>query len=246
MSGTIIDDGPPSTHELCMPLFLEFRHRLTAINIPLRYTVLPDGPPDEMVIFKSSDNILFHVRRRYLEANTGGFPGPELPTYGEIVELSETSQALAILFQFIPPSRHPLLEDVQFPLLGEIAEAAEKYQVFPAMGVVVHRMRFILSQCVVVPLIVLITTYQLFSVFRNDWLLRPTFSILNHAVKHGYKTLINEAALNVARLKLSNVAKNLSPNIATAWVRSRFFSTFFYSVTERILAKVSSGVGLCI
>jgi len=157
---------------------LEFCHQLTTINILSQCAVLPDGSPDEMVIFKSSDNILFHVRRRYLEANTGGFPGPELRTYGEIVELPETSQALAILFQFIPPSRHPLLEDVKFPLLGEIAEAAEKYQVFPAMGIVVHWMRFILSKCVVNIILLFYTYFHMPTILRfQRWLALPIFNL---------------------------------------------------------------------
>ena len=65
--------------------------------------------------------------------STGAFPGPEVPTEGEPVSLTETAKVLSILFSFVYPKRHPDLEDLDFSVVAAVAEAAGKYEVFAAM-----------------------------------------------------------------------------------------------------------------
>ncbi|KAJ4468180.1 hypothetical protein J3R30DRAFT_3715111 [Lentinula aciculospora] len=89
---------------------------------------------DADVVFRSSDNVDFHVHKRYLEFATGGFPPAETPSsLGEIIRLSESSPTLEILFQFVYPQRHPCLDKLGFEQLLKVAEAAEKYEVYGAL-----------------------------------------------------------------------------------------------------------------
>lgn len=96
---------------------------------------------DANIIFRSSDDVHFKIHSLNLRANTEGFVPPETSTLDEIVDLTETSETLGILFQFIYPARHPELEDLAFHVLAAVAEAAEKYQVFPALGICKVRMK---------------------------------------------------------------------------------------------------------
>lgn len=88
---------------------------------------------DADITLKSSDNILFHVHHKNLEAHTGAFPGKEFLSEGEIVLLTEQAKVLEIVFQFIYPKRHPKLRDLDFDTVADVAEAVEKYEVFSAM-----------------------------------------------------------------------------------------------------------------
>lgn len=90
--------------------------------------------------FKSSDGILFHLQRRYLETNAGAFTGPEIQTNGQLVNLTEAAETLAILFEFIPPRRYPHLEKTSVKCLMSVGEAAEKYEVYAAMSITALRM----------------------------------------------------------------------------------------------------------
>lgn len=64
-----------------------------------------------------------------------GFPGDDLATQNEVVQLSETAAALELLFQYMYRQRQPDLSCVPFETLAQLAEAAEKYQVFSAIEV---------------------------------------------------------------------------------------------------------------
>ena len=96
---------------------------------------------------RSSDGVLFNLHRKYLEATTGSFPGPEFDTHGEVIQLSEPADVLALLFQFVTPARQPHLRGVKFALLDSLAEAANKYDVFSAMNICEARLLFVLSCC---------------------------------------------------------------------------------------------------
>ena len=52
-----------------------------------------------------------------------------------LVQLPENSVILDLLFQFCYPERHPELNDLDFGILVELAEAAEKYEVFSAISI---------------------------------------------------------------------------------------------------------------
>ena len=108
--------------------------------------------PDADIVFISSDMrrpVRFHIHSKYLEASTGAFPPvldqsaarrSGLVTSNEPVPLSETAKVLEILFGFIYPRRHSDLEDIPFELLAKVAEAAEKYEVYPAATICKLRM----------------------------------------------------------------------------------------------------------
>ncbi|KAF5360235.1 hypothetical protein D9757_012890 [Collybiopsis confluens] len=88
---------------------------------------------DADVVIRSSDNFDFHLHKKYLEFATGGFPSADTPTNEEVVKLPETASTLEYLFQFVYPQRHPSLDRLGFAQLIELAEAAEKYEVYGAL-----------------------------------------------------------------------------------------------------------------
>ena len=91
---------------------------------------------DADVTFRSCDGTLFKIHRKNLEIHSEGLsPPPDMSSHDEIVSLTENGDTLDRLFQFIYPQRQPDLAEIDFKQLAELAEAAEKYQVFAAMTV---------------------------------------------------------------------------------------------------------------
>lgn len=88
---------------------------------------------DADVVFKSCDHVIFKIHRKNLEACTGGFPPAEFETHEEIVPLTEPSSTLELLFQYVYPMPQPEILSAPFETIEAVAEAAEKYQVYPAM-----------------------------------------------------------------------------------------------------------------
>lgn len=75
--------------------------------------------------------------------HTEGFPGDDIATFNEVVDLTETSTTLELLFQYMYRQPQPILEGLDFKELSSLAEAAEKYRVFSAMEVCRLFMRFV-------------------------------------------------------------------------------------------------------
>jgi len=103
------------------------------------------GPsPERDVVFKSSDNVLFHVESKNLERYAAIFPLenhllPSMTT--DVVPLSENSTTLELLFQFIRPDSPPDLRGINdFVMLFALAEAAEKYIVYSARTICAVRL----------------------------------------------------------------------------------------------------------
>lgn len=90
---------------------------------------------------RSSDGVLFKVHRKNLEMFTEGFPGSDIPVHDEIVPLTETATTLELLFQYIYRQRQPDLSRLKPQELAQLAEAAEKYEVYSAMEVCKMRMQ---------------------------------------------------------------------------------------------------------
>ncbi|TFK37786.1 hypothetical protein BDQ12DRAFT_607189, partial [Crucibulum laeve] len=152
---------------------------------------------DADLIFQSSDNIHFHIHRKYLEANTGAFPPSEFEIGGdEIVPLTESSVTLELLFSFIYPQRHPELEDVPFEIIEPLAEAAEKYQVFSAMHICHLRMKCF------------IPTHPV--------------EVLSYACRHDYPLVISAAAEVAVALPLTESVQLMPPHLIMPWVRTLF------------------------
>ena len=63
------------------------------------------------------------------------FPGTDVGSVHETVSLSETSETLELLLQFMYNRPQPDLGKVKFHALDNVAEAAEKYQVYHAMPI---------------------------------------------------------------------------------------------------------------
>lgn len=82
----------------------------------------------------------FRIHRKNLETSTGGFAPAEFDTCGEVVHLTESARTLELLFHFIYPRRHPSLGCEVMEILAPLAEAVEKYEVFPAINICHVRM----------------------------------------------------------------------------------------------------------
>jgi hypothetical protein len=94
------------------------------------------------VVFRTSDGEFFSISRRDAEAHAGALlPGSWSPR--SMVDLSETSTILRMLFEFIGARKHPKLLNEKFEFLAEVAKVAEKYKVFSAMNICAERMRYV-------------------------------------------------------------------------------------------------------
>ncbi|KAJ7825330.1 hypothetical protein B0H13DRAFT_2241226 [Mycena leptocephala] len=132
---------------------------------------------DADVTFKSSDSVVFHVHRKNLE----------------VVPLSEAAVTLELLFQFMYPQRHPALDTTPFEILEPLAEAAEKYQVFPAMNICHIRLR--------------------------DMVHEHPVEVAVYAAKHGYPYLLCEVAPMMISMDPVKVVEILPPQLILPWVR---------------------------
>ncbi|KAF9068368.1 hypothetical protein BDP27DRAFT_1364098 [Rhodocollybia butyracea] len=85
------------------------------------------------VSFRSSDHILFRLDRMHLEFASNAFPSA---TSDEVIELSEESDILEILFTFVYP-RLPIpdIDLLSFDTLVRLIEAAYKYALNAALEI---------------------------------------------------------------------------------------------------------------
>lgn len=98
---------------------------------------------DSDIEVRSADGFIFQLHRVVLGVTTGAFPGSEIDTGGEMVQLTETAKVLGILFAFLYPKAHPDLHGEDFEVLAAVAEAAGKYDVFSAAGVCNERLVYV-------------------------------------------------------------------------------------------------------
>ncbi|KAF8986309.1 hypothetical protein BDQ17DRAFT_1259751, partial [Cyathus striatus] len=148
---------------------------------------------DADVIFRSSDEVLFSIHKKNLEITTGGFPTADFKTNGEAIPLTETSETLGLLFQFVYAKRHPSLADTKFEVLAPLAEAAEKYEVFSATNICHIRM-----------------------------IKQNVEHIMAYAAKHNYKEVVDAAAPLVVPNSIGDVVRLLPPHQMLAWVSHSF------------------------
>ncbi|KAJ7018398.1 hypothetical protein C8F04DRAFT_1052819 [Mycena alexandri] len=168
---------------------------------------------DADVTFQSSDSILFRVHRKNLEVCTEGFPPSGFAvTEGEIIALSETSVTLELLFQFIYPQRHPGLDATPFDVLEPLAEAAEKYQVFPAMNICHIRLR--------------------------DMVHEHPVEVAIYAAKHDYPFLISEVAPMMISIPPIDVIQILPQSLVLPWTR---YIQEWVRVHQNVALKLFSG-----
>ncbi|EAU85241.2 hypothetical protein CC1G_06257 [Coprinopsis cinerea okayama7 len=170
--------------------------------------------PDADIIFQSSDGVRFHIHAKNLDVSSGAFP--PVPPKGEagsglsvdeVVPLPESSKVLEVLFAFMYPRRHPDLEDKAFDDVAEIAEAVEKYEVYPGMNVCRRRMR--------------------------DFVKTHPIQVALYGARHDYIDIIKETAPYAVALPLSKVIPNLPPRLVLPWIKyheawDKVRDAFFY------------------
>ncbi|KAF9458522.1 hypothetical protein BDZ94DRAFT_1313210 [Collybia nuda] len=167
------------------------------------------------VIFKSNDNVLFNVHRNNLEATTGAFPPSDFSAKGQIVLLSEPSQTLDLMFQYIYPIPQPNISLLSFDNLSSLAEAVEKYQVFPAMFICKihmqnsHAVRFL----------------RFISEHGQE--------VLGYATRHGYADLVGEVAHVLLDMPLEEALSKLPSNLVIPWA-------LYYSAWDKVLRLARS------
>lgn len=161
--------------------------------------------PDSDVEIVSKDNVVFYLHKKYLEINIGAFPPAETPTNGEPVCLSESSETLEILFQFVYPRRYPLLETLDFDALMLLADAAEKYEVFPLIYACRSEFRCVYNMASSLPC----TSNH--SVLIRNFLQTNSKSVLAFAAMHDYRELVIRLAPTMLDLSIPELV-NILPN----------------------------------
>ncbi|KAK7686409.1 hypothetical protein QCA50_010633 [Cerrena zonata] len=150
---------------------------------------------DADIIIRSFDGIHFRVYRRDLEAYSEGFVAPPCGNNSpiETVQLSETSGVLKLLLQFMRKQRQPDIKDIEFELLADLAEAAEKYEVYAAI--------------------------QLCNIYMRNGVSEHPLQVLSYATKHGYADLANECAIHTIGMDVKQVLRCLPPNVHVSWLQ---------------------------
>ncbi|KDR70506.1 hypothetical protein GALMADRAFT_127718 [Galerina marginata CBS 339.88] len=143
----------------------------------------------------SADGFIFQLHRVVLGVVTGAFPGSEMETGGEIVQLTEPAKVLEVLFAFLYPKPPPNLQGVAFEELAAVAEAAGKYEAFSAAEICNEQLLKFLPQ--------------------------HAPEILVHAVKHDYPRLISSTLPYLARAPFLSVLEKLPPSFVVPWARYR-------------------------
>ncbi|KAF7372852.1 hypothetical protein MSAN_00491200 [Mycena sanguinolenta] len=191
---------------------------------------------DADVTLKSSDGVLFRIHRKNLEVCTEGFPPSEISSEGEVVELTETSVTLEIPFQFMYPQRHPALDTTSSEVLEPLAEAAEKYQVFPAMNICHIRMRCDL-------LLVILHWVAADSLCTETWS-TSTRSKWRYMLRSTTTRISSrKAALMMIAMDYVKVVEMLPQNLILPWVRFLPSEVMSRNHVFAILAGIAKGFG---
>ncbi|KAF5371040.1 hypothetical protein D9757_010308 [Collybiopsis confluens] len=146
---------------------------------------------DADIIFQSSDNVQFHLHKINLQYTTGGFPPADISNKKEIVKLTEQSETLELLFQFVYPRQFPSMRNLDFHSLISLAEAAEKYEVFAASTACFYLLR--------------------------DFVHTQPKRVLQFAAMHGYHELVVDIQPILAGSPLSDVVDILPLQMLKSW-----------------------------
>jgi hypothetical protein len=171
---------------------------------------------DSDIDVRSVDGFIFHLHCVVLGVATGAFPGSEIDTRGEMVQLTEPANVLEILFAFLYPKAHPDLRGEGFEMLAAVAEAVGKYGVFSAVETCNERLVYVVSG-LSSPLLVGDNIG-----YHRKFLPQYAPEILVHAIKHDYPRLIDAVLPHFARAPLRPFLERLPPSYMVAWVRFFF------------------------
>ncbi|KAJ6632116.1 hypothetical protein B0H10DRAFT_1772137 [Mycena sp. CBHHK59/15] len=154
------------------------------------------------VALLSSDGVTHGAHSKNLELYSEGFPPAslaaavhKLPGDLEIVQVTETSNVIALLLQYVHNQPQPDSTAFSFETLAGLAEAAEKYLVYPAIEVCKIRMEASIPG--------------------------HPLEVFAYATRHGYPKLRDAAAPLTIGCPLAAVVTVLGdrPDVFVAWVR---------------------------
>ncbi|KAJ7189078.1 hypothetical protein C8R46DRAFT_34638 [Mycena filopes] len=152
--------------------------------------------PDSDLTIASSDNVLFKVHHKHLSVHSDAFASAESATQpengDEVVHLCETADVLELLFQYMYRQLHPDLNAVDFTVLAGLAEAAEKYVVYSALGWCRAKM--------------------------EESAAEHPLEVLEYAVKHGHPDLASESAQHSMGISVAEAMNVLTPRTFAKWV----------------------------
>ena len=135
----------------------------TTFNIAdfCKNAMLKVSASDSDITIRSSDGVLFKVHRTNLARHSDGFPAEDMviPSKDEVVDLTETSETLELLFQYTYPSQaKPPVASLPTSEFYSLAEAAEKYGVSSAIDTCMVHLRFVIFYSSNISLKILILT----------------------------------------------------------------------------------------
>ncbi|TFK64136.1 hypothetical protein BDN72DRAFT_846886 [Pluteus cervinus] len=152
--------------------------------------------PDADITIVSGDDVRYDLHKKNLAISTGGFPPLEFSRTSEVNEqanLPERAYILDLLFQFVYPQRYPDIKSLKIDVLSELADAAEKYEVYGAI-----------SMCNVI---------MQFAISKNP------VDVFVYATRYNYLDLADEAAPLVLGTPLSVFADKLPVDSLIGWIR---------------------------
>ncbi|KAI0072694.1 hypothetical protein K474DRAFT_343223 [Panus rudis PR-1116 ss-1] len=144
------------------------------------------------ITLRSSDGEDFRVCRNNLETCSEGFIGPPSCANSEVVWLTESSDVLRLLLQFMGQDlKVPDLKTLPFAKLAELSEAVEKYQVHKAIDICESHIENAAAQPI---------------------------EVLTYALKHDHRSTADAAARETIRMEVSDVLNTLPPEYHVYWV----------------------------
>ncbi|KAH8829766.1 hypothetical protein DL96DRAFT_1590326 [Flagelloscypha sp. PMI_526] len=175
---------------------------------------------DADVTLMSCDGTLFKVHSQHLAWASGAFP-PLPSSPNEVIQLSEKSETLELLLNFVYPSKHSHLHDITFETLEGLAEAAEKYQVFFAMNLCNYKM--------------------------NDFASKHPAQVLAYACKHDYPHIVEVCSEYALKRSLSDIVIELPSYLVLPWVvyREQYVRAWVESCDKYGAERTLSGQKPC-
>ncbi|KAJ7598140.1 hypothetical protein C8J56DRAFT_814433 [Mycena floridula] len=151
--------------------------------------------PTDMVL-ESSEGVKFGAHNQFLSCYSEAFPSTGegvviLPD--DVVKLSENTEIVTLMLQFMHPKPPPELHELPFSTLAQMAEAAEKYRIYAAM-----------TSC---------------KLLMRQAAMRHPLEVMLYAITHGYDDLLEEASPCSISLKEADVFSQLDGrlDIYSAW-----------------------------
>jgi len=179
------------------------------------------------LVLESSDGIRCGAHKTNLEQYSAGFPIAEATISDhEVVTLSEKASVLHLLLQFMHNTRQPELRKLSFPTLALLAEAVEKYMVFPGMQVCKLQMGIALKD--------------------------HPLEVFLYAIKHDYGDLADEVAPSLIHVPFETfmdqaTSAGLSANAVIRFIRYREHWSSLLNILYGPLPvfKHSGGIDTC-